>query len=138
AAITFAGAVTLGVDQNLTANATGAVSVNSTSTITARGMGSIGLTTARNISLADGAVVVSNQGSITLSANQQSPATTGDFVGIDVNNATIEAIGTGAITLSGRGGTGGAGPQYGVYVHGTGGPIILSNSGAVTVTGTAG
>src|SRR5207302_1926607 len=83
------------------------------------------------------ATVSTAGGGITLSANQQPAPTSGlPFIGINVNNATVQSA-TGAITLGGAGGTTGI-DNFGVEIHAggkvqeTGGPAAL-----ISITGSA-
>src|SRR5205085_5572165 len=93
--------------------------------------------TGKNIAFSAG--WTTHNGNLSFSANQQGTATTGNFIGIDVNNATIQSTGSGTITLAGRGGTDASGSQSGVFVHGSTGMIKGGNTGtAVIVTGSGG
>jgi hypothetical protein len=83
-----------------------------------------------------GASVTANSGGITLSANQQSTPTSGSFVGININNATVQSA-TGGVVLNGTGGTAGSNNfgveiQAGGKVQATGGPTA-----DISITGTA-
>ena len=93
--------------------------------------------TTRNIAV--NAAVSSVNGALTLSANQQTIATTGTFVGIDLNNASVTTTGTGALSLSGRGGSTGNG-NFGVRLRGTTTGSIVETTGtaSITVNGAAG
>jgi hypothetical protein len=136
--ITFAGAMTLAADKSLAATATGTISLpNTTSDIATSGAGTISLTTARDIQLSSGSSITTVNGSLTLSANQQLSATSGNFVGIDVNAATIQATGSGVITVQGKGGDSNNGFQHGVQVR-TGGKISGGTADALSVQGTGG
>jgi hypothetical protein len=100
--IAFAGAVNLTTDKSLTAYASGTISLpNSASQITSAGNGAISLITLRNISLSGGSNITSVDGAIALSANQQATPTVGNFVGIDVGAASLQATGSGAVTVQG-------------------------------------
>lgn len=112
--------------------APGAVSFSG---ISAFGDHSVSVTTDRNISVSSGASVTAVAGAITLSANQQVTPTAGNFVGIDVRGAVTG--GTGAVLVSGRGGNGASGSQFGVAVR-SGGTVSTTGSGGVTVSGTGG
>jgi len=116
--ITFGGAVTLATNGNASASG-GTISVTSSGSIATSGTGTIGLTATQNIAMASGALVQSANGNITLSANRQASPASGTFIGIDVESAVVKATGTGRVSLSGQGGTGGA-AQYGVFINGAG------------------
>src|SRR5690606_19230209 len=72
--------------------------------ISATGSGDISLTAERNLSLGNGSGVTSENGDVTLSANQQAIAASGNFIGVDAENAQIQSSGSGNVTISGRGG----------------------------------
>lgn len=102
-----------------------------------------------------GASITTVSGGITLSANQQVTPIGGTFVGININNATVQSA-TGAITLQGKGGNAGS-SNYGVEIQAAGkvqatglspallsitgstndgaSPAITFNNGAVSSTG---
>lgn len=69
--------------------------------------GSIALHCSRNIQLDAFSRISVGTGSITLEANQQPVATTGEFAGIFGQNAVITAAGNGSIIIKGKGGTAG-------------------------------
>ncbi len=114
---------------------------NTQSDLIVSGSNTISLTATKNVSLGAGASLQSVNGNITVSANQQATATTGDFTGILLTAASIAASGTGSISLTGKGGTG-ASENDGVRItdDNTGGIGTLSTlsttSGTISVTGT--
>ena len=113
--------------------ATGTISLPTISSdLQIQGSGSIVLTTARDISFGPVSSLTTVDGPITLNANQQASPTGGTFAGIDVNAASIQATGTGVVTVNGKGGTSGAG-NYGVFVRG-GGLIKGGNNGVGVMT----
>ncbi len=83
-----------------------------------------------------GSSITTASGSITLSANQQATPRSGNFIGINVNNATIQSA-AGAISLAGKGGDTGIN-NFGVEIQ-AGGKV--SETGAtpalVSITGSA-
>lgn len=99
--------------------------------------GAISLTASRNILLNSVSSLTTIDGGITLLANNGG-ITTGDFVGIEANNATIQTSGTGNISLTGFGrADSGIEDQYGVYLNST--TLLNSTStGMITVNGTGG
>jgi fibronectin-binding autotransporter adhesin len=99
------------------------------------GVNSLHASTTRNIVFASGSSLSSGAGDITLLANGQAVATSGDFAGIDLANATISSS-TGAIALAGRGGTEST-DNHGVHVR-SGTVVGAGTTGAVTVTGSGG
>jgi len=106
-------------------------------TINASGLGSFSVTAARSISLEALASITTSNGNLSLSANQQVLPTSGNFIGIDLNNAVVQTTGTGSLTIAGRGGDDAAGFQAGVQVR-NGGDIIGGTSGPASITGTGG
>jgi hypothetical protein len=139
--ITFAAGLTLMPNKNLAAFATGTISLpNATSDLATSGGGAIVLTTARDITLVAGASITTADGGIALTANQQATRTSGNFVGIVVDGATITSSGA-AVSLSGRGGTdtGGNGFNSGVVVSSAGAKVSGGGAGtAVNIQGLGG
>src|SRR5262249_11061650 len=82
------------------------------------------------------ATVQTSSGNLTLSANQQATPTSGNFVGINVNGATVQS-GTGNVLLQGTGGNSG-GNNFGVEIQAGGKVQTTGGSGTVTVLGTGG
>ena len=100
------------------------------------GAGAITLASAKSIAVSGGASVTATGGGVvSLSANRQTTATSGFFVGIDV--AGTVSGGSGGISLAGTGGDGGDN-QHGVYFHNGGSVNTTAGTGAVSVTGTGG
>lgn len=99
------------------------------------GSNTLNATVSTSIVVNSGANVSTTSGDITLNANQQATPTSGNFAGININNATIAST-TGAITLKGKGGNSGSN-NYGVDIQGGGNvqatgvlPALLSITGA--------
>jgi hypothetical protein len=140
AGVTFNNAVTMAVNKNLTvlANGTSAgISLATTnSDLAASGTGAISLTTLQGIKFVSGASVTTVNGNLTLSANALG-TTTGNFVGVDVDAALVQATGTGVVSVTGKGGNDSGGNQRGVNIR-NGGDIIGGTSGTTTVSGTGG
>ena len=136
--ITFASGNSLNVD--LTNDAAGGdvdqINVGANANLVLSGSGAATLKASRNIALASGSSVTTVNGNLIVEANQQGTPTVGNFIGINVNNGLIQASGTGAVTVQGKGGDG-ANNQYGVRIQ-SGGDIIGGTSGLLTVRGTGG
>ena len=114
------------------------VSVAANANLILSGTGTATVKASKNVAFASGSSLVTADGDLTLEANQQGTATSGNFYGVLVNGATVEATGTGAVTVTGKGGDdSGAGQQHGVFVTG-GGSVSGGTSAAVTVTGNGG
>jgi autotransporter-associated beta strand protein len=133
--ITFNGPVTLGSGKSLSANAAGTIGVNVGVGISTSGSGSVSLTTAKNIALDINSSINTGSGAITLSANQQVVPSAGDFVGVNIDGATVKST-SGPIAISGRGG-GGLANQIGVYLRGQA-LVGDTTTAAVTVNGRGG
>lgn len=115
-------------------NAAGTITFNGASSFA--GAASIAARTSRNISFAGGATLTAANGNIVLEANQQATASSGDFIGVNINAAVVQVTGTGALSVAGRGGDG-ASLQHGVQVR-SGGDLIGGTSGLLTISGTGG
>ncbi len=130
------GDATPGNTGNLTVTAE---TINVTADIATSGMGAMSLIASRNISLNSGSRLTTVDGGITLEANTAG-TTTGHFVGIRLDNATITSQDTGTILLEGRGGDTGS-DQYGIQLQ-NGAQVESTSSGAnagtITLAGTGG
>ncbi|MFL5328179.1 MAG: beta strand repeat-containing protein, partial [Gemmataceae bacterium] len=89
--------------------------------------------TAQNIVIA--ADWTSTAGNLSFRANQQTTASSGNFIGIDVNDAQIKST-TGTISLVGRGGDDTVGGQVGIHLGSS--TVTISTGGAVSLNGTGG
>ncbi|WP_254507965.1 hypothetical protein [Anatilimnocola floriformis] len=137
AGVTFAGSLTLAANKNIAAFASGTINLSTTnSKLTLSGTGTMLLSTARDINMVSGSTITTASGSLTLEANQQPIATTGNFSGVQLNNAKLVSA-SGAVSVRGRGGSDVAGLQYGVRVL-SGAEIGTGTTGLVTVQGTGG
>jgi len=137
--ITFAQSVTMAVNKSLTVATTSTASGISLSTtssdLAASGTGAISLTSTRDISLVSGASIITANGNLTLSANA-SGATAGTFNGVNVDGATIQATGSGVVSVTGKGGT--TASSIGINVANSG--LISGGTAGTTstVSGTGG
>ena len=104
----------------------------SASDISASGIGSISLTTVRDISLLAGSSIVTEDGDIMLSANRQGTATSGNFIGVTIAGAAVEIQADGLLTIEGRGGNDMSGAQHGVFIDGSNAAALVRGG----VTGT--
>ena len=163
AGVTISQSITLSSDKDLAVNAVNTINLTgSTSDLTASAGGAISLTTLQNVQLGGSSSISTVDGDILVSANQQTTASVGNFIGIQLLSGTITASGTGTVTLMGRGGNDASGSQHGILVNsstvsarttsvlGIGGPTgsnsrgvavfgsIKSTGGGVTVRGFGG
>ena len=135
-ALTVSGAVSGSGGGAISLTASGAVNLNAN--VSATGSGTIGVTASTNIAINGATTTVSTAGgNLTLSANQQTTVTTGNFVGINVNAATVQSA-TGKVLLQGAGGNNSGGDQYGVEIQGGGKVQTTGGTGTVTLQGTGG
>lgn len=90
----------------------------------------------RNILLNTGASLSTVNGNLTMEANQQTTPTAGSFQGVSLlSSSTIQVLGTGTLTVKGKGGNSGTN-QSGVYI--SGGDIVGGTTGLMTILGTGG
>ena len=135
--VTFAGALTLAADKNIAAFASSTISLSTAnSDLALSGTGTMLLSSARDINLVNGSTIATVSGSLTLDANQQPVASTGNFMGVQLANSKLTST-SGAVTVRGRGGNDAGGIQFGVRIL-SGSEIGTGTSGLVTVTGTGG
>lgn len=91
-------------------------------------------TACRSFLLDTGASITTQTGNITIDANQQTPATVGEFIGITLNNSTITSQG-GNITMAGRGGDSAtANANRGILAASA--TVSTNGTGTVSLTGT--
>ncbi len=114
--------------------ATGAIAFNGATSFV--GGSALSASTSRNIVVNAGSMVTTVHGNISMSANQQVASTIGNFVGIDLDAAAVKTIGTGTLSLAGKGGTAGNG-NFGIRVR-TGSAIETTGSGSITLSGAMG
>lgn len=133
--VTFNQSVTMAVNRNFSASATGTVGFSGSGSVAASGTGSVTLSAGRNISFESGSGITVVDGDASLEANLDGTAI-GTFAGIDLDNALIQSLGTGDITLQGRGGSIGN-QQYGIALR-NGADILGGTSGLVSITGFGG
>ncbi len=100
------------------------------------GNAGLSVSSSRNISVSSGATVSTVNGNLTMAANQQAVATTGAFVGLDLNGGSVKTTGIGALSLAGKGGTIGNG-NFGIRVR-TGSSVETTGAGSILLTGTTG
>lgn len=103
------------------------------------GTGSAVIRVSRNINFTAGSVLSTVNGNITLEANQQAVPTPDSFTGILLTNATVNASGTGVVTVNGKAGNGAS--NVGVFVNGGTAQIrggTTSGSTTTSVTGRGG
>ena len=141
--ITFASGNSLLVDLQSGGSAgVDTITVSGGAQLIASGNGQITMKCSKNVSLSNGAVLQSVDGSIDVEANQQKPATTGNFTGVNLDGSgtKIQKTGMNLITVMGVGGNDPGGNQLGVGVF-NGAQIVVSTDGSyagINVTGVGG
>ncbi len=104
--------------------------------------GNIALTAETIISLNSGSQLLSNNGSITLKANQSGTPTGGNFIAISDSGGTVQTTGGGNILLQGTGSNDvTTGSHIGVLLSNsgaTGAVVEATGTGRVTIDGTGG
>ncbi|AYQ33261.1 choice-of-anchor Q domain-containing protein [Runella sp. SP2] len=137
--ISFASNANLDVDLQNDNAAPGvdAVTFASNANVVLSGTGTAVIKVSKNVRFNSGSSLETNEGNLTIEANQQAVPTTGDFYGVDVNAGTIRANSTGGVLVKGKGGDDSGSSQMGVFVQ-AGGAISGGTSAVVTVEGIGG
>jgi len=143
-AVNLNGDITFGANKNLDIdlqNDGGAAGVDSVTVaaganLVTSGTGTITVRCSQNVSLASGSSLEVQNGDLTVEANQQIPADTGNFIGVNLDGATIKSTGSGIVTVNGIGGNDPGGYQLGVQV--INGAKIMGGNSYVFVTGGGG
>ncbi|MDR3456676.1 MAG: hypothetical protein P4N60_04475 [Verrucomicrobiae bacterium] len=114
--INFAPGNFLDVELQNNTPATNIVNVAPNVNLVTSGTGYIYMFASQNIQLGSGSSLVVQNGDLDVEANQQSPATTGNFIGVNLDGATLKSTGMGNIFVNGTGGNAPGGYQLGVQV----------------------
>jgi HYR domain len=138
--ITFASNANLDLDlQNDNAtpgmdNVTVAINAN----LALSGTGAATIKVSKNVLIDTGGSIVTDNGNLTVEANQQPVSTIGSFIGVEVRGvgSLLQSTGTGLLTVKGTGGVSSGFNQYGIFV--SAGGKINGGSGIVTVVGNGG
>jgi len=115
----------------------GAVNVAANSQVFATGIGAITVQCSENVEMASGSGFHVQDGDITVDANQQATPTSGNFIGVNLDGATLKSTGAGYIFVNGTGGDDSGGFQLGVQVI-NGAKITGGNPGFVIINGNGG
>ncbi len=139
------GAITFGADKNLNVDlqddaaspGVDVINVGAGANYVLSGAGAATLKASKNIVVNGTGRIATQNGALTVEANQQATATAGSFTGVTVSG-TLESTGTGIVSVLGKGGDNSAGNQVGVRLV-AGGLIRGGSTGNSTVvTGTGG
>ncbi|MBL7796806.1 MAG: DUF1573 domain-containing protein, partial [Saprospiraceae bacterium] len=144
-AVNFNGGITFATNANLNVDlqdddatpGTDRVEINLNAELLLSGMGTATIKVSRDVLFNSGAKIETEDGNLTVEANQQTTPTAGNFVGVDVNAGFIQIFGTGILSVKGKGGNAASGAQYGVQARNDG-DIIGGTSGTAAVQGTGG
>jgi hypothetical protein len=124
------GSVTLKTPQN--------VILQNGATVSAGGGGTVALTAAQNVAIVSGSTVSTADGALIVTANRATTPQSGNFIGINVDDSTVETTGAGALLLSGRGGNDANSDFHiGVYIHDSA-TVESLGTGTLTLVGTGG
>ena len=144
--VNFNGDITFATNANLDVDlqnddvvpGTDQLSFTNSANLVLSGTGAAVIKVSRNIVFSNGtASLETTNGNLTLEANQQATASTGNFIGVSVNGATVRVNGTGTLSVKGKSGTDSAINQFGVVAQ-NGGLISGGTSGTATIEGSAG
>lgn len=113
------------------------ISLNGGSSLRTSGAGGMVFKASKTLVIGTGAGLITENGDLTLEANQQPAPVSGSFIGINLGNVLLQSSGSGNVTVMGRGGDDTAGSQFGVRVH-SGTDIVGGTSGRVLVRGAGG
>lgn len=145
--VNFTGTINFASDKSLTVNlqngsGPGVDAINVTGAhLIVSNNGTIDLECSQSVSITGGAVVQTEEGSLTVMANQQATPTTGNFIGVNLDGSgtKVQVTGGNGLTVNGRGGDSG---DYQLGVNVSGGAQIVGGFrpfiGAVNVTGMGG
>ncbi len=135
--ITFAANANLDVDlQNNATPGVDQVTLAASANLILSGTGAAVVKVSRNVLLNSSSSIETANGNLTVEANQQATPTSGLFNAVDIFG-TLQASGSGAVTVKGKGGITSSSNSFGIYVQ-TNGKIQGGTSGAVTVVGQGG
>ncbi len=102
-----------------------------------QGTGAATLKVSKNVVFNNGSTLGTNNGDLTVEANQQASPTTGNFIGISmVTNTQLQVLGSGTMTVKGTGGNDASGNQVGISLNFGG--VINGGHNTVTVIGNGG
>ncbi|MFN8354784.1 MAG: hypothetical protein U0Y10_10070 [Spirosomataceae bacterium] len=137
--ITFATNANLDVDlQNDDASpGVDAITFAINANIVLQGTGVATLKVSKNVVFNNGSTLGTNNGNLTVEANQQASPTTGNFSGVSMGGSTqLQVLGSGTLTVKGKGGNDATGSQIGVYLNFGG--VIYGGNNTVSVIGNGG
>ncbi len=134
--ITFATNNYLDVELQNSLPDTNTINLAPNATLITKGTGTISMYCSRNISLSSASSLVVENGDLNMAANQQIPATKGNFTGIILDGATIKSTGSGVVTIDGTGGDDSGGYQLGINI--VNGAKVIGGNNYVFLTGNGG
>jgi mucin-19 len=144
--VNFNGDITFATDANLDVDMQNddatqgedQVTVAANANLVLSGTGAAVVKVSRNVIVNNGGSIETEDGDLTIEANQQIPATTGNFTAIPLTSATLRTTGTGNILLIGKGGNDPLTDIHNGVSMLLGSLIQTSATGNITIAGTAG
>ncbi|MBB3836022.1 surface protein [Runella defluvii] len=105
--------------------------------IVLQGTGAATLRVSKNVVFNNGSTLGTNNGNLTVEANQQTSPTAGNFIGVSMGSSTqLQVLGSGTLTVKGKGGNDASGSQAGILLNFGG--VIYGGSNTVSVIGNGG
>ena len=111
------------------------ISISSNANLILTGMGEATVKVSKSLFVGSEGSLKTQNGNLTLEANQQATPTSGIFVGIHLDRSLVECTGSGELTIQGKGGTSASG-RHGVLIVNT--TQVKGGTGAVSITGVGG
>jgi autotransporter-associated beta strand protein len=141
--VAFNGNITFAVNKNLDVNlqnddpTPGIDDVSVNGALITSGTGTVDVRASEDVIINSAGRLQTQNGNLTVEANQQATSTATEHDGVVVDGGTIESTGSGNVVVKGRGGEGAFDVMYGVIVW-NGGKVLATGTGTVTVEGTGG
>lgn len=112
------------------------VSISSLANVVLSGTGTATIKASHYVLINSGASLETQNGALTVEANQQATASSGNFIGVNITGGLLQSSGSGSVTVRGKGGNT-SNDQSGVVLS-SAGKIQGGTSGSLTVTGVGG
>ncbi len=141
--VNFNGNITFAVNKNLDVNlqnddpTPGVDDVFVNGELITSGTGAVDVRASEDVIVNSAGRLQTQNGNLTVEANQQATSTATEHDGVVVDGGTIESTGSGNVLVKGRGGEGAFDLMYGVIVWHAG-KVLSTGTGAITVEGTGG
>lgn len=112
------------------------VSISSLANVVLSGTGTATIKASHYVLINAGASIETQNGALTVEANQQATASSGNFFGVNITGGLLQSSGSGSVTVQGKGGNT-SNDQSGVVLS-LAGKIQGGTSGSLTVSGVGG